>query len=227
MGRGGGAAGLVGVQRASACRWLRRPHDDNRRGAANPVAQARYEALAPLPVKGRTHAVTAFRVVAADDPGSNPEPSPLIPALLAAQQAAAAEFMSGLLTSAAPAEALAELALPLVGRDAELALLAARLAALVDGRGGGAVFVEGDAGMGKTRLAKEVAWGGGLAALRQRCVLLVGVGLAERRTETFYPWRRVFRQVSNMSMRVSIPVSIRKEGRRPRALMMLGLGQSR
>ena len=46
-------------------------------------------------------------------------------------------------------------ALPLVGRENELAFLQARLDLALDGNGG-AVFITGQAGIGKTRLAREV-----------------------------------------------------------------------
>ena len=91
------------------------------------------------------------------------------------------------------AEALTHLT-PLIGRDKEISLLGARLTALVDGRGGGAVFIEGEAGLGKSRLAEEIAWGQGLAPLRQRCIVLAGAGRAMRQAEPLYPWRRIFLQ---------------------------------
>jgi predicted ATPase len=67
----------------------------------------------------------------------------------------------------------------LVGRAGELARLEAALAAAAAGRGG-TVLVAGDAGIGKTRLAAELAeraLRGGATVLRGRCIDLVGTGL--------------------------------------------------
>jgi predicted ATPase len=67
----------------------------------------------------------------------------------------------------------------LVGRAAELALLEAALAEAAAGRGG-AVLVAGEAGIGKTRLAGELAERArraGATVLRGRCIDLVGSGL--------------------------------------------------
>jgi DNA-binding CsgD family transcriptional regulator/tetratricopeptide (TPR) repeat protein len=67
----------------------------------------------------------------------------------------------------------------LVGRAAELALLEAAMAAAAAGDGG-AVLVAGEAGIGKTRLAGELAEGAlraGATVLRGRCIDLVGTGL--------------------------------------------------
>ena len=48
------------------------------------------------------------------------------------------------------------LAVPMIGRGPELAALAARVVALVERRAGGVVLVEGEPGMGKTRLVEEL-----------------------------------------------------------------------
>ncbi|HTJ72577.1 MAG TPA: AAA family ATPase [Actinospica sp.] len=67
---------------------------------------------------------------------------------------------------------------PLVGRDAEFAVLAARLAAVRAG-GSGVVFVAGEPGIGKTRLVDEAAEEArrrGLRVLRGRAVGAVAAG---------------------------------------------------
>ena len=99
----------------------------------------------------------------------------------------------------APRTALA----PLIGRDAELALTGKRVTALIEGRGGGAIFMEGDAGLGKTRLAEEIAWGPGMAPLRERCVVLASAGRAMRQSEPLNPWRRIFRHAFAADVRLS------------------------
>lgn len=89
---------------------------------------------------------------------------------------------------------------PLVGREKELSAAGSRLADLVDGRGGGALFVEGGTGVGKSRLIEEIAWGEGFAPLRQRCIVIASAGRAMRQSEPLNPWRRVFRMIFNIDI---------------------------
>lgn len=86
---------------------------------------------------------------------------------------------------------------PLVGRERELAVAGSRLADLVDGRGGGAVFLEGGTGVGKSRLIEEIVLGDGFAPLRQRCMVITSAGRAMHQSEPLNPWRRVFRMIFN------------------------------
>jgi eukaryotic-like serine/threonine-protein kinase len=77
---------------------------------------------------------------------------------------------------------------PFVGRDAELAVLTADLDAAVAGRGG-VVLVEGEAGIGKTRLAEELA---GQATARGALVLWGRCWEGEG-APAFWPWVQVVR----------------------------------
>eukprot|EP00887_Chlorella_sp_A99_P006306 scaffold3.g6306.t1 len=86
------------------------------------------------------------------------------------------------------------LTVSMIGREAELAALRARVDDLVERRVGGVVLVEGEPGMGKSRLVAELqasCLGGG----EPRPHLYVGVGRAERRSQALYPWRRVLRSI--------------------------------
>jgi hypothetical protein len=88
----------------------------------------------------------------------------------------------------------------LVGREKELATAGARLADLVDGRGGGALFIEGVNGLGKSRIIEELAWGEGLASLREGCIVIASAGRVVRQSEPLNPWRRVFKMIFNADL---------------------------
>jgi len=79
----------------------------------------------------------------------------------------------------------------IVGRAAERALLRERIEALGNGDGGTVVVLEGDAGMGKSRLVADVldrALDAGLPAI-------VAFGDVVERTTPYHPWKAVFDQV--------------------------------
>ena len=74
---------------------------------------------------------------------------------------------------------------PFVGRRRELALLHDALGAALAGRGR-VVVLSGEAGIGKTRLAQEVA----TLALRRGMLALWGRSLEEPGAPPFLPWTR-------------------------------------
>ena len=77
----------------------------------------------------------------------------------------------------------------IIGRDEELAVILATLEAACDGRGGQALFVVGEAGVGKSRLtfeAEDLAAARGLRTLRGRCVES-GPGGTSSSTDAFRP----------------------------------------
>jgi len=79
------------------------------------------------------------------------------------------------------------MATPLIGRAAEYAVLTAALAALLEGASG-VVIVDGEAGIGKTRLIGELA-----GLLRERgAAVLTGAGQSIEQT-SYSAWRGVFR----------------------------------
>ncbi|MGI0091068.1 MAG: ATP-binding protein [Nitrososphaerales archaeon] len=84
--------------------------------------------------------------------------------------------------------------LPFVGRNEELDIVEARLAETVKGRGG-IVFLSGEAGIGKTRLAAEAvnrAEPMGYRCLTAKCRSDVGSPL-------YHPWMELFRQFSQQA----------------------------
>lgn len=83
---------------------------------------------------------------------------------------------------------------PMVGREAELGALCARVTALVEQGTGGVVLVEGEPGMGKSRLVQELA-GREMGGAYDHCCVFSGAGRSDRRSQALYPWRRVLRDL--------------------------------
>jgi class 3 adenylate cyclase/predicted ATPase len=79
----------------------------------------------------------------------------------------------------------------IVGRDDERARLAARVEALVDAKKGGRVLVEGEAGMGKSRIVAEAAD----AARRRGARVLVGASDSIESSTPYYAWRAIFSEL--------------------------------
>lgn len=84
---------------------------------------------------------------------------------------------------------------PVIGRAAERALLAAQLAAFRVGGSGGVVLVEGDAGLGKSRLVADISRNAAEAGVR---VLTAAADAIERST-SYYAWRPVFTAVFGLT----------------------------
>ena len=91
-----------------------------------------------------------------------------------------------------PKRGIQGLSSPLVGRAPELARLTARVEALVRGKGG-AAFVLGDAGLGKTRLWEELK--DAIARQRLPVILLEGRCLDYGETVPYWPFLQVLRTV--------------------------------
>lgn len=80
---------------------------------------------------------------------------------------------------------------PLVGRSAERAQLAERLGRLRRGEPAGPVLIEGEAGIGKSRLVEELLQQAAAAGVRR----LAGAGDAIERATPYHAWRPVFSQL--------------------------------
>jgi DNA-binding CsgD family transcriptional regulator len=78
---------------------------------------------------------------------------------------------------------------PFVGREAELAALIDDLAAAAGGRGGGVVLLGGEPGIGKTRLAEELA----VQATSRGALVLWGRCWEGEGAPAFWPWVQVVR----------------------------------
>jgi predicted ATPase/class 3 adenylate cyclase len=89
---------------------------------------------------------------------------------------------------------------PLLGRASELARLKARVEALLRGKGG-AAFVLGDAGLGKTRLWEELK--AAIARQRLPVILLEGRCLAYGEAVPYWPFLQVLRTIYGIADRDS------------------------
>ena len=89
---------------------------------------------------------------------------------------------------------------PLLGRDPELARLQARVEALIQGKGG-AAFILGDAGLGKTRLWEELK--AAVARRRLPVILLEGRCQAYGEAVPYRPFLQVLRTIYGIAERDS------------------------
>src|SRR5207247_573552 len=80
---------------------------------------------------------------------------------------------------------------PLVGRAAEQATLVAHLRLLQEARPPGVVLIEGEAGIGKSRLVEDLIQ----RTLDGGVTVLSGGGDAIQRAGAYHAWRNVFGQV--------------------------------
>ncbi|HEU4324359.1 MAG TPA: tetratricopeptide repeat protein [Roseiflexaceae bacterium] len=124
------------------------------------------DALPPLSVKGKSEPVPVF----APRPRPVAQPTDPFPAPRAA--------------------------LDMVGREREQAVLTEQVRALRDGGPGGVVLIEGEAGMGKSRLLEQLR---GLAA-DLRLTTFTGAGEAAERATPYYIWRGVFSQLFDLNV---------------------------
>ncbi len=90
----------------------------------------------------------------------------------------------------------------LVGRDREIAVLDASLAAALDGQPG-IVLCRGEPGIGKTRLADELA-----DRAREQCVPAVwGRAVDSDGAPPFWPWRQLLRTTADVVDLAGWPMS--------------------
>jgi len=84
--------------------------------------------------------------------------------------------------------------LPLVGRKEELERLKSNVEDAIRGRGS-VVFLTGEAGIGKTRLAEELS----RYAIQRGVRFLQGVCLGEKGEAPYYPWIELIREFVNQA----------------------------
>ncbi|KAL0052814.1 hypothetical protein WJX82_008196 [Trebouxia sp. C0006] len=98
----------------------------------------------------------------------------------------------------------------MVGRQNEIQQVTERLTRLVRHKQGGIIVVEGEPGMGKTRLLEELehesmdhrqsldaAAPGELPSIRKMCNIFVANGDHANKSKVLHPWRRIFQQMFN------------------------------
>jgi predicted ATPase len=91
----------------------------------------------------------------------------------------------------------------LIGRQRERAWLDERLNALVKTGEGGSIIIEGEAGIGKSRLVREVSRTlPGLGVMN-----LIGSGNAIERSTPYHAWRQVFQQFFSLDAQLEDPVA--------------------
>jgi class 3 adenylate cyclase len=83
---------------------------------------------------------------------------------------------------------------PMYGRQKELDMIESSIVDLVLHNKGATVLITGLPGIGKTRMieALQVSSFGGV---REQCIVVMGVGYAEKKSAMWYPWKRVFSQL--------------------------------
>jgi class 3 adenylate cyclase len=87
----------------------------------------------------------------------------------------------------------------LVGRESEMQLLLAELDTLQQTKQGGVVMIEGEAGIGKSRLLAELR----KQAQSRRLTVFSGGGDAVEKSTPYYAWRSVFSQLFDLEVLVN------------------------
>ena len=84
---------------------------------------------------------------------------------------------------------------PIIGRDRELEVGRAAIQQAISGKAR-VLVISGVSGLGKTRLAEELAWYGDSQGMH----LLIGTCLSYGKTMTYHPWVEVLRELFGISM---------------------------
>jgi tetratricopeptide (TPR) repeat protein len=87
---------------------------------------------------------------------------------------------------------------PIIGRDRELDLGREAIEAAIAGQSR-VLVISGVSGLGKTRLAEELAWYGD----QQGVDLLIGTCLSYGKTMTYHPWAEVLRELFGISITIT------------------------
>ncbi|KAG2496536.1 hypothetical protein HYH03_005360 [Edaphochlamys debaryana] len=148
--------------------------------------QASFIELEPLPVKGKAQPVLVYRVGPHDATAE---------AQAAQQRREAAEVSSG--------------ERPLIGRDAEMTLTLNHAASMISGMShGGIIIIEGNTGMGKTKLLMEVRKSleriNADTSISSRPAFHMVFGMADtaNKSQKLHPWRRVFQELFSLDLKM-------------------------
>jgi class 3 adenylate cyclase len=150
-----------------------------------------FEALPPISIKGKTDAIPIYRPLLDMPPAQ-------------ARLTAPTQF------------AMRHTPTPLIGRAKECALLSQHLQALQNGGAGGVLIIEGDAGIGKSRLVAEL----GRMADALQLTVFVSAGDAIEKSTPYYAWRGIFSQL------LDIDLLTNPAARRQHALDVLSLEEN-
>ncbi|GAB4822063.1 hypothetical protein N2152v2_009109 [Parachlorella kessleri] len=162
--------------------------------------KAHYRALEPLHVKGKRLPVDLYAVTPLHlrHPYLQQPPSLEVSGSTgqgAGQQlvhiAEVPRLMSNQLSMLTPAATTVK---PMIGRGDVLDSIVGRVQQLVEQHAGGLVLIEGEPGMGKSRLVEELQRSE-LGGMYDRCNMFAGFGRTEHKSQSFYPWRRIFRDL--------------------------------
>lgn len=131
-------------------------------------SQFNFEALPAIMVKGKAEPVAVYRPILKTGTGTGP------------LGARAAGKVSG----------------QIVGRTVERALIAEELAKLELGRTGGSIIIEGEAGIGKSRLGEHLR----VEAEARHLAVLMGAGDAIESSKPYHAWRGVFTHLFDLNV---------------------------
>ncbi|GAX86001.1 hypothetical protein CEUSTIGMA_g13417.t1 [Chlamydomonas eustigma] len=162
--------------------------------------KASYKALEPMVLKGKQKPVTVYSVSALDS-----SLSMVLPRIALGGSTHSLGPQKGRSENGEPHgdDEVEGPARPLVGRNDEMTLILGKAASMMSGEGiGGAVLIEGNTGMGKTKLLSEVrvsldlinaetAAAGGQQAFN----MFLGMADTANKVQKLHPWRQVFREV--------------------------------
>ncbi|GIL60582.1 hypothetical protein Vafri_15123 [Volvox africanus] len=148
--------------------------------------QASFVELERLPVKGKAQPVLVYTVGAHDATAE---------AQAAQQRREAAEVSSG--------------ERPLIGRDAEMTLTLNQAASMISGlTHGGIIIIEGNTGMGKTKLLMEIRKSleriNTDTSISSRPAFHMVFGMADtaNKSQKLHPWRRVFQELFALDLKL-------------------------
>jgi len=99
-------------------------------------------------------------------------------------------------SQATRATSLARASTPIVGRAAERAMLVESLTALQQRQESNLIIIEGDAGIGKSRLVEDLR----RQANERRLTVFVGAGDAVEKSTPYFAWRNVFNQLYDLGV---------------------------